>query len=170
MPRAIAFYARTSLLHPDTVENQLALLRAYAVAQGWVEDGTVLYSDERVTDADSDASVIGSASQAVTRQVIHAIAVRVRASADARNHLVRMRRAGLTNIIVIPKTFLFLDYALGEQLLGIEDTVQRLVDPAAIDQATADSWLGELRSWDTNQAYLSMILGYTVAGRKAAAS
>jgi len=119
-------------------------------------------------DPDFDASVIGSASQAVARQVIHAISDRVHAGSDARNHLARMRRAGLTDIIVIPKTFLFLDYALGEQLLGIEDAVQRLVDQATIDQATADSWLGELRNRDMNQVYLSMILGYTVAGQKVA--
>ncbi len=54
--------------------------------------------------------------------------------------------------------------------MGIEDAVRRLVDQAAMDQARADSWLGELRSRDTNQAYLSMILGYTVAGQRVAAS
>jgi ubiquinone/menaquinone biosynthesis C-methylase UbiE len=119
-------------------------------------------------DPDFDASVIATANKAVARQVIHAICDRVRAGAESRNHFARMRRAGLTGIIVIPKTFLFLDYALGEQLLGIEDAVQRLLDQAAIDQPTAELWLGELKQRDRDTAYLSMILGFTVAGRKIA--
>jgi ubiquinone/menaquinone biosynthesis C-methylase UbiE len=119
-------------------------------------------------DPDFDASVIATANKAVARQVIHAICDRVHAGAESRNHFARMRRAGLTDIIVIPKTFLFLDYALGEQLLGIEDAVQRLLDQAAINQATAELWLGELKQRDSDTAYLSMILGFTVAGRKLA--
>jgi ubiquinone/menaquinone biosynthesis C-methylase UbiE len=119
-------------------------------------------------DPDFDASVIATADKTVARQVIHAICDRVRAGAESRNHFARMRRAGLTDIIVIPKTFLFLDYALGEQLLGIEDAVQRLIDQAAIDQAAAELWLGELKHRDSDTAYLSMILGFTVAGRKIA--
>ena len=79
-------------------------------------------------DPDFDASVIASADKIVARQVIHAICDRVRAGAESRNHLARMRRAGLADIVVIPKTFLFLDYALGEQMLGIESAVQGLVD------------------------------------------
>lgn len=121
-------------------------------------------------DPDFDASVIGTASQTITRQVVHAISDRVRAGSDARNHLARMRLAGLTDITVIPKTFLFLEYALGEQLLGIEDAVQRLVDQATIDRATAESWLGELKHRDANRAYLSMILGFIVVGQKMTAS
>jgi ubiquinone/menaquinone biosynthesis C-methylase UbiE len=119
-------------------------------------------------DPDFDASVIATADKAVARQVIHAICDRVRAGAESRNHFARMRRAGLTDIIVIPKTFLFLDYELGEQLLGIEDAVKRLTDDAAIDQAAAEAWLGELKRRDRDTAYLSMILGFTVAGRKPA--
>ncbi len=119
-------------------------------------------------DPDFDASVIATADKTMARQVIHAICDRVRAGAESRNHFARMRRAGLTDIIVIPKTFLFLDYALGEQMLGIEDAVQRLLDQAAIDQAAAEAWLGELKHRDRDTAYLSMILGFTVAGRKIA--
>jgi hypothetical protein len=61
-----------------------------------------------------------------------------------------------------------LDYALGEQLLGIEEAVQRLIDQAAIDQAAAEAWLGELKHRASDTAYLSMILGFTVVGRKIA--
>lgn len=119
-------------------------------------------------DPDFDASVIASADKTVARQVIHAICDRVRAGAESRNHLARMRRAGLADILVIPKTFLFLDYALGEQMLGIESAVQGLVDQGAVDQVAADLWLGDLKQRDKDSAYLSMILGFTVAGRKVA--
>ena len=119
-------------------------------------------------DPDFDASVITSADTAVTRQVVHAICDRVRAGAESRNHLACMRRAGLADIVVIPKTFLFLDYALGEQMLGIESAVQGLVDQGAVDQAAADLWLGDLKQRAKDSAYLSMILGFTVAGRKVA--
>ena len=54
MSHAIAFYARTSLLHPDTLDDQVAALRAYAAAQGWAVDDATFYIDERVTDADLD--------------------------------------------------------------------------------------------------------------------
>ena len=54
MSHAIAFYARTSLLHPDTLDDQVATLRAYAAAQGWAVDDATFYIDERVTDADLD--------------------------------------------------------------------------------------------------------------------
>ncbi len=54
MSQAIAFYARTSLLHPDGLEQQLAALHAYAAAQGWPAEAAALYIDERVTDGDLD--------------------------------------------------------------------------------------------------------------------
>jgi hypothetical protein len=53
-------------------------------------------------------------------------------------------------------------------MLGIESAVQGLVDQEAVDQAAADLWLGDLKQRDKDSAYLSMILGFTVAGRKVA--
>ena len=117
-------------------------------------------------DPDFDASVIAATDQAVTRQVIHAISDRVLAGADARNHVSRMRGVGLSDILVIPKTFLFLDYELGDRLLGIEDALNRLVEQATIDAATAAGWLDDLKQRDQNKAYLSMITGFTVVGQK----
>ena len=117
-------------------------------------------------DPDFDASVIAATDQDVTRRVIHMISDRVLAGSDARNHAARMQRVGLSNILVIPKTFLFLDYELGERLLGIEDAVHRLVQQAAIDLAAATAWLEELKQRNQRKAYLSMITGFTVAGQK----
>ena len=72
----------------------------------------------------------------------------------------------MSNILVIPKTFLFLDYELGDRLLGIEDALNRLVEQATIDAATAAGWLDELKQRDQNKAYLSLITGFTVVGQK----
>lgn len=144
--------------HLSEPDRALRELKRVTRPGGWI----VLF------DPDFDAAVIASADKAVARQVIHAICDRGRAGAESRNHLARMRRAGLADIVVIPKTFLFLDHALGEQMLGIESAVQGLADQGAIDQASADLWLGELKQREKGSAYLSMILGFTVAGRKVA--
>jgi hypothetical protein len=75
MSAAIALYACTTVLHPDTLDEQLTVLRTYAATHGWPVDDAPLYLDDALIEVDLNRPGLNRLLDAVRQGAVTTIVV-----------------------------------------------------------------------------------------------
>ena len=114
-------------------------------------------------DPDFDGTIIDAPSRDLTRRTVLQVSDWYSQGQCGRQLRRLFKQAGLTDLVVIPETFLFTEYQLADQLIGFEDAARAVGDESEGTSADVSSWLARLREYNEKGLFLAMILGFTVS-------
>jgi ubiquinone/menaquinone biosynthesis C-methylase UbiE len=76
------------------------------------------------------------------------------------------KKAGLTNIVVVPITFTLTDYTMANEVFRLEKTAESAHHAGLISASEAASWLHSLQRADQAHQFFSAIMGFITKGQK----
>jgi len=115
---------------------------------------------------DFDGTIINSSDRLMTRQVIHAFTDRFPQGQCGRYLYRLFRQVGLEEVLIIPKTFLFTEIELAEQLIGLSTVVESISATNPEQSEHVAKWLDDLKRANNENTFFFMLLGMIAVGKK----
>ncbi|MDH3975757.1 MAG: methyltransferase domain-containing protein [Deltaproteobacteria bacterium] len=121
-----------------------------------------------LAEPDFDGILIDASDKTVTRQVIQKRSDLYPCGWCGRQLPRLFKKAGLTDLIVIPKTLIFDDFDIVDQeIFGFRNAAEKLLNEGELSQKQVDDWLTELEQASQDGLFFCMATLFIVSAKKA---